>query len=53
MTNTEATTAENAVAVAQQGAIVAPEKASSKKGASQKKAAPKGQKSAKGKPQAR
>jgi hypothetical protein len=52
MTNTEATTAENAAAVAQQGATVAPGKAPLKKGASQKKAAPKGQKTAKGKPPA-
>lgn len=52
MTNTEAATAENAAAVASQGATVAPEKASSKKGASQKKAAPTGQKTAKGKPPA-
>jgi hypothetical protein len=38
MTNAEATTTENAASVAEQGAHVAPEKASSKKGASQKKA---------------
>ena len=38
----------NATMVAEQGAHVAPEKASSKKGATQKKGAPKGQKSAKG-----
>ena len=50
MTNAEASTAENAAAVAPQGATVAPEKASSKKGASQKQAAPKRQKTAKGKP---
>ena len=50
MTNAEASTAENAAVVAPQGATVAPEKASSKKGASQKKAAPKGLKTAKGKP---
>ncbi len=43
--NAEANTAAN---VAEQGAHVAPEKASSKKGASQKKGAPKGQKAAKG-----
>ena len=49
MTNAEATTNENTAAVAQQGATVAPEKASSKKGASQKQAAPKRQKTAKGK----
>ncbi len=48
MTNAEATTTENAAAVAAQGANVAPEKASSKKGASPKKSAPKGQKPAKG-----
>ena len=47
MTNAEATITENAVPVAEQGAHVAPEKASSKKGASQKKGAPKGQKRAK------
>ncbi len=52
MTNAEATTNESAAAVAQQGATVAPEKAPSKKGASQKKAVPKGQKTAKGKPPA-
>jgi hypothetical protein len=45
MTNTEASTTAN---VAEQGAHVAPEKASPKKGASQKKGAPKGQKAAKG-----
>ena len=39
MTNVEATTTENAAAVAEQGAHVAPEKASSKKGGSQKKGA--------------
>jgi hypothetical protein len=48
MTNAEATTTENAATVAEQGAHVAPEKASSKKGATQKKGAPKGPKSAKG-----
>ena len=37
-----------AAVVAEQGAHVAPEKAPSKKGASQKKGAPKGQKTAKG-----
>ena len=42
------TTTETAATVAEQGAHVAPEKASSKKGASQKKGAPKGQKTAKG-----
>ena len=39
---------ENAATVAEQGATVAPEKAPSKKGATQKKDAPKGQKAAKG-----
>ena len=47
MTNAEATITENAATVAEQGAHVAPEKASSKKGASQKKGAPKANKSAK------
>ncbi len=50
MTNAEATTAADGAAVAQQGATVAPEKAPSKKGASQKKAVPQGQKTVKGKP---
>ena len=50
MTNAETTTTEDAAAVAPQGAAVVPEKASSKRGASQKKVAPKGQKGAKGKP---
>src|ERR1700693_2359566 len=45
MTNAETNTA---AAVAEQGAHVAPEKAPSKKGATQKKGAPKGQKKAKG-----
>jgi len=49
VTNAETNTA---ATVAEQGAHVAPEKASSKKGASQKKGAPKGQKSAKGKAKA-
>jgi hypothetical protein len=49
MTNTEATNTENAAAVAEQGAHVAPDKASSKKGATQKRGAPKGKKGAKGK----
>ena len=49
MTNAEATITENAASVAERGAHVAPEKASSKKGAIQKKGAPKGQKAAKGK----
>ena len=48
MKNVEATTTETAAAVAQQGATVAPEKASSKKGATQKKGASKSQKAAKG-----
>src|SRR5213594_4255107 len=48
MKNVETATTE-AAAVAQQGATVAPEKASSKKGTSPKKGAPKGQKAAKGK----
>jgi Protein of unknown function (DUF3489) len=49
MTNAEATTiTENAAAVAEQGAHVAPEKASSKKGTTEKKGAPKGKKAAKG-----
>ena len=48
MPNAEATTTETTATVAEQGATVAPEKASSKKGASQKKGAPKGQKAAKG-----
>jgi hypothetical protein len=48
MTNAEATIIESAATVAEQGVHVAPEKASSKKGASQKKGAPKSQKRAKG-----
>jgi hypothetical protein len=52
MTNAEATITENAATVAEQGAHVAPERASSKKGASPKKGTPKGQKSAKGKAKA-
>jgi Protein of unknown function (DUF3489) len=52
MTNAEATITETAATVAEQGAHVAPEKASSKKGASQKKGAPKSQKTAKGKTKA-
>ena len=48
MTNAEATITENAATVAEQGAYVAPEKASSKKGATQKKGTPKGKKRAKG-----
>jgi Protein of unknown function (DUF3489) len=46
MKNAEATTTDTAATVAEQGAIVAPEKAPSKKGASQKKGAPKGHKAA-------
>jgi hypothetical protein len=49
MTNAEATLTENAATVAEQGAHVAPEKTSSKKGVSQKKGAPKAKKVAKGK----
>jgi hypothetical protein len=52
MTNAEATITENASAAAEQGAHVASEKASSKKGASQKKGAPKAKKAAKGKAKA-
>jgi hypothetical protein len=52
MTNAEATITENAATVAEQGAHVAPEKATSKKGASPKKGAPLGQKAAKGKAKA-
>jgi hypothetical protein len=52
MTNAEATITENAATVAEQGAHVAPEKSSSKRGATQKKGAPKGQKAAKGKAKA-
>jgi hypothetical protein len=48
MTTENAETTDTAAAVAEQGANVAPEKASPKKGASTKKSAPKGQKSAKG-----
>jgi hypothetical protein len=48
MKNNQATDTTQAAAVAEQGAHVAPEKAPSKKGASQKKGAPKGQKTAKG-----
>jgi hypothetical protein len=47
MKNAEANTTEHAATVAVQGATVAPEKASAKKGATQKKGAPKGQKAAK------
>ena len=52
MTNAEATITENAATVAEQGAHVALEKASSKKGATQKKGAPEGRKAAKGKAKA-
>jgi hypothetical protein len=48
MKTNEATTATETAAVAEQGADVAPEKAPSKKGATQKKSAPKSQKNAKG-----
>ncbi|MGD0438812.1 MAG: DUF3489 domain-containing protein [Bryobacteraceae bacterium] len=48
MTTENIETTETAAAGAAQGADVAPQKASPKKGASAKKAAPKGQKSAKG-----
>ena len=52
MTNAETTNTNETANAAEQGAPVAPEKAPSKKGASQKKGAPKGQKSAKGKAKA-
>jgi hypothetical protein len=45
--NAEATTIDTAAAVAEQGAPVAPDQSSSKKGASLKKDAPQGQKTAK------
>jgi hypothetical protein len=48
MTNAEATITENADTVAEQGAHVAPERPSSKKGSSQKKGAPKAKNAAKG-----
>ena len=48
MKNSEATDTTQTAAVAEQGAHVVPEKAPSKKGASQKKGAPKGPKTAKG-----
>ena len=48
MKNAEATTEAKTAAVAEQGAQVTLEKASSKQGASQKKGAPKGQTAAKG-----
>jgi Protein of unknown function (DUF3489) len=48
MTTEKAATTDTAAAVAQQGATVAPEKASSKKAARSKKGAPKRQKIAKG-----
>jgi hypothetical protein len=47
MTNVEATITENAATFAEQGAHVAPGKASPKKGASQKKGAPKAKKGVK------
>ena len=49
MTNAEATNTETNAAVAVQGARVAPENVSSKKGATRKKGAPKSQRAAKGK----
>ena len=48
MKTIEATTATETAAVAEQGADIAPEKAPSRKGATQKKGAPKSQKNAKG-----
>jgi hypothetical protein len=48
MKNAEATATDTAATVAEQGATVAPEKAPSKKGATQKKGAPKGPHAAKG-----
>ena len=48
MTTADITTTEQSAPVAQQGAHVAPEKASSKKAASRKKGTPKGQQRAKG-----
>src|SRR6266851_7758701 len=48
MNNAETTATGTAATVAEQGATVAPEKAPSKKRASQKKGGPKGQKAAKG-----
>ena len=48
MTNENAATTNTAAAVAEQGAHVAPEKASSKKGASPKENAPKAHRAAKG-----
>jgi hypothetical protein len=47
MTNAEATITENAATVAEQGAHIAPEKASPKKGGSEKRGAPKAKKGAK------
>jgi hypothetical protein len=52
MTNAEATKTTESAAVAEQGAQVAPKKASTKKDASHKKGAPKGQKAAKAIPPA-
>jgi hypothetical protein len=52
MTNAEASKTTESAAVAEQGAQVAPEKATSKKAASHKKGAPKGQKAAKAIPPA-
>jgi len=48
MKNVEVSTTDQAAAVAEQGAPVAPAKAASKKAATQKKGAPKGQETAKG-----
>jgi hypothetical protein len=48
MTNAEASTSETPASVVEEGATVAPETASSKKGSCQKKDVPKGQKAAKG-----
>ena len=49
MTNAESTITENPATVAERGAHVAPEKASSKEGATQKKGARNSKKSARGK----
>ncbi len=48
MTTVETNATDKTATVAAQGAHIAPEKATSKKAASQKKGAPKGQKTAKG-----
>jgi Protein of unknown function (DUF3489) len=52
MTNVEATITENAATIAEHDAHVAPEKVSSKKGATQKKGTPKSKKAAKSKAKA-